>query len=274
MIYEEFTWKNAEKIDIFACGWRPDSYQKAVVVLVHGLGEHSGRYQHVGEFLCEHGYALFGLDLPGHGKSGGIRGHADFDSILLDIDHLIATVKARFPAAPIILYGHSMGGTLALYYLYHRKPDIKGSVVTSPGLRTGFKVPPIKLALARMMNRWMPTLVMANGLDQAQLARDPSVRQKYAEDPLVHDRISARLGWNLISKGEELLGLAGSFPSMSILMMVGTEDRLVSPQAVYEFAERYRGDLTLKKWEGFLHETHNEIGKEAVLNTMVEWMSA
>lgn len=273
MSHTEFNWQNANGQRIFAQAWKPDGETRGAVVLVHGLGEHTGRYQHVAETLNAAGYALTGFDLPGHGRSEGTRGHASYNEILLDIDRLLADVKQRYPTQPCFLYGHSLGGALVLYYALKRRPTtLAGVIATSPGLAVNTPVPAAKRLLAKVMSRLYPAFTMNNGLDWNYLSRDPSVAQRYKSDPLVHDRISARLGWDLLSLGPVMQAHAAEFP-VPLLLVQGSADRLVSPAATAAFAKAVPADkLTYKVWEGFYHETHNEPEKQQVLQTMVDWL--
>ncbi len=256
-------------------GWEPDASPRAVVCLVHGLGEHTGRYAHVAATLNDAGYALLGFDLRGHGKSGGPRGHTPtYDALMDDIGRLLDEAAARYPGLPRFLYGHSLGGNLVLNYALRRKPTIAGVVATSPGLRVTNPLPPLQVALAKIMNRLYPGVQMANGLALDGLARDPEVIRAYTSDPLVHDRISVRLATGMLDAGEWAIAHAPEF-TLPLLLVHGTKDALTSAKASEEFAAKAPGDkCTLKLWEGFYHETHNEPEKAEVLAYMVNWLNA
>ncbi|MRS02912.1 alpha/beta fold hydrolase, partial [bacterium] len=123
----EFSWSTPYQLPIYACDFKPDTPAKAAIVLVHGIGEHIGRYEHVARMFTDHGYAMIGADLVGHGKSGGQRGHVDsYDDFLDIIDWMLGEASARYPDLPRFLYGHSLGGNLVLYYTEKRKPKIAG----------------------------------------------------------------------------------------------------------------------------------------------------
>lgn len=274
----EFAWLNRDGRKIFAQYWQPEGKTRGNVVLVHGLGEHSGRYRHIADAFTRAGYALFAMDLPGHGRSEGPRGFASFDEIMLDIDRLRTEASSRNPGPdgtilPQFLYGHSMGGAVILYYTLKRRPDVLGVISSSPGLAPGFKVPGAKVLLAKLMARLMPSFAMANGLDRQNLSRDPQVVADYGSDPLVHDRISALLGLDVLTRGEWITDSAGEFP-VPLLLVQGSLDHLVSPEATARFAQVVPPDrLTYKVWEGFYHETHNEPEKQMVVQFMLDWMA-
>lgn len=251
--------------------WEPDGEPKAVVCLVHGLGEHCGRYAHVAAALNDAGYAVLASDERGHGRSEGKRGHIpSYDALMDDISLLLTQAAERYPGKPRFLYGHSLGGNEVLNYALRRRPDVAGVVSTSPGLRPGFKPPALQLAAGRLMNRLWPAFTMPNSLEVDAFCRDPAVIAAYQADPLNHDRLSARLGIGLLEAGEWALAHAAEFP-VPLLLMHGTTDRLTSPAASVEFASR-APNCTLQLWEGFYHETHNDPEKDQVIAFMVRWL--
>ncbi|HRI56124.1 MAG TPA: lysophospholipase, partial [Anaerolineae bacterium] len=183
---------------------------------------------------------------------------------------VLAQAEQRFPGKPRFLYGHSLGGNEVLNYALRRRPDLAGVVSTSPGLRTAFQPPALQLAAGRLMNRIWPAFTMPNGLELAAISRDPAVVAAYQADPLVHDRLSARLGMSLLESGEWAIAHAAEFP-LPLLLMHGTADRLTSAPASQQFAAQ-APNCTLKLWEGLYHETHNEPEKEEVIGFVVDWL--
>jgi alpha-beta hydrolase superfamily lysophospholipase len=271
---QEFAWQTSDNLKIFAQVWQPEKNVRAVIALVHGLGEHCNRYNHLAEFYNQQGIAVISFDLRGHGRSEGQRGHApSYDVICDDIQHLLDETAKRFPEKPIFLYGHSLGGSLVLYFALKRRPAIKGVIVTSPGLETANPVSGAKLVMGRIMNVIFPTFSMANDLDRSGLSRDPEVAKAYNADPLVHGVISARLGMELLDKGQYAIAHAAEFP-LPLLLMVGTADRLVNPAASAAFAEKAPKTTTFKMWEGHYHELHNEPDKQDVFDYELGWVDA
>ncbi len=290
MSHIEFTKQSPDNLAFYFQGWQPDTTPRGVVCLVHGLGEHTGRYAHVAAALNAAGYAVLGFDLRGHGKSGGPRGHTPtYDTLMDDIGRLLDEAAARYPGLPRFLYGHSLGGNLVLNYaLRHycsgqplrRQPPLSGTeqsrrvagvVATSPAIRVAAPLPAVQVALARVMNKLQPGMQMANGLALDGLARDPAVIRAYTSDPLVHNKISVRLALGMLQAGEWALEHAAEFP-LPLLLVHGTADKLTSAPASQQFAAKVRGDCTLKLWEGFYHETHNEPEQGEVLGFMVDWL--
>lgn len=273
MQHSEYFWTTRDNVKIYGQEWKPEGTQKAAIALVHGLGEHSGRYEHVAEAFTTAGYSLTAFDLRGHGKSEGVRGHAASYAVLMeDITHNIDLAKEHFPGLPVFLYGHSLGGNLSLYYCLTQKPQLKGAIVTSPGLATATPVPPVKLALGKMLYNLMPSMQMDNGLLRSGLSRDPEVEKKYSTDPLVHPKISARLAMDLINAGKFIVDHAAEFP-IPLLLMQGTGDYIVNPPMTKTFANAVPlSKITYKEWDGMFHELHNEPEKAKVIKTMTDWL--
>lgn len=270
----DFSWKNEAGLNLVGREWLPDAEPQAVVALVHGLGEHCGRYQHVAEAFAQAGYAMIAFDTQGHGKSDGVRGHfLSYDSVMRDITHLLEEAKSRHPGKPLFLYGHSLGGNLVLYYLLKRRPQLTGAIVTSPGLGVG-KVPAVKLFLGKILYALAPAVQMDNGLDVNGLSRDPEVAKQYLSDPLVHPKISARLALDLINSGQWIVDNAAQFPSVPLLLLQGSADRLVSPAMTDLFAKNApAAQLTYKVFEGHYHELHNEPDKADIIDLMSRWIA-
>jgi alpha-beta hydrolase superfamily lysophospholipase len=275
MKQNEFTWKTNDGLNIQAVEWIPEVKIKAVVALVHGVGEHALRYQYVAQKFTDAGYLLSGFDLRGHGRSEGPRGHApSYDALMDDINKSIDEATTKHPGLPLFLYGHSLGGNLVLYFSITRKADVKGAIVTSPGLGTAEPVKGATLALGKIMYKLMPTFKINNGLDRSGLARDPEVERKYSSDPLVHPFISARLGLDFLESGQFILNNADKI-HWPLLVMQGSADRLVSPDLTRQFAGRAPKELvTYKEWEGYYHELHNEPEKDQVIQVMLDWLTA
>ena len=267
-----FQIKTIDELTLRGRGWAPGAEAKAVVCLVHGLGEHCGRYAHVAEAFNRAGYALMTCDLRGHGKSEGKRGHAaNYTALMDDIFQLLETAKEQYPDLPVFLYGHSLGGNLAIHYALRRLPKLAGIVATAPLFRPAAKPPAWKMALLRAMVGVWPSLSISSALEMAALSRDSKVVQAYRNDPLTHDWISARLAVDMLRYGKWNMMHAADLPS-PLLLMHGTADRITSPTASREFALRADAACTLKMWDGLYHELHNEPEQNQVLDYMLEWV--
>jgi len=275
MKHQELGWKSRDGIDLFAQVWEPPVVSpRAVVCLVHGLGEHSSRYAHVAEAFGKEGFILLGFDQRGHGRSGGARGHvSSIDDFMNDIDLLLEQAKNRYPGLPVILYGHSLGGILVLHHGLTRKPNVKGVIATSSGLHTALEKQPVKIFMAKLLGSLMPATALASGLDTKGLSRDESVRQAYLNDPLVHDKISLGFGKIMLGVTKWTLENAGNF-SLPLLLLHGKNDEIAYPSSSTEFAAALKDRCTLVLWDGAYHELHNELEKLEVFKTITMWMNA
>ncbi|MCZ2126761.1 MAG: alpha/beta hydrolase [Anaerolineales bacterium] len=272
---QEISWKADNGLDIFAQVWQADdAAPRGVVCLTHGLGEHSSRYAHVAEAFVNDGYAFCAFDLPGHGRSGGARGHiSSIEDFLQNIDRLLAEAKKRYPDLPIVLYGHSLGGILVLNYALKRKPNVKGVIATSSGLRTALEEQPLKIFMAKLLGSLAPTVTLPSGLEVEAISRDEAVVQAYKSDPLVHDKMSLGFGKIMLGVIQWTLANVSEFP-LPLLLMHGKSDRIAYPSGSIEVAEALGQRATLVLWEGGYHELHNDLQKEEVLKTMLDWANA
>ena len=201
---------------------------KGVVVLVHGFGEHSGRYiSNVIPCLVSSSLAVVTYDNVGHGKSSGKRGHCPSYEALLDIlNEAIEKAVEVYPNVPIFLYGHSMGGNLVLNYAMRRKTKIKGIVATSPYLRLAFQPPKWKMLLGKFMLKIMPSITLPSGLDPNGISRIPEEVEKYKNDPLVHDQVSPMFSFPIMDAGEWAIENASKL-SIETLLTHGTADQII-----------------------------------------------
>jgi len=270
---ESFEWQTDDGATIYASKWLVEEKPEAIIVMVHGLGEHIGRYKHVANFFNKHQIAFYGFDHRGHGKSSGKRGHIPGNNFVIsDINKIIDIAKNENPDTPIFLYGHSMGGSMVLFYSLKSHPDVNGVICTSPGLGAGEPIPPPKLFLAKILKTLAPSMTLDNGLDVNNLSHNPQVIKDYKEDPLVHPMISARLAMDIFSNGDYVIENAAKW-SIPLLLMVGTEDHIVSQEKIHLFVDKApKNLLTFKEFSGLYHEIHNEYENEQVFNFIMEWI--
>ncbi|HBY57022.1 MAG TPA: lysophospholipase [Candidatus Atribacteria bacterium] len=272
MKHSEFKFKTFDGLSLFGQNWQPENHPKAVICLVHGLGEHSGRYVPIANSLTQVGYVLVSFDLRGHGKSSGPRGHTpSYEALIQDISSLLEVSNKKFSKLPFFLYGHSLGGNLVLNYVLRRKPYLKGVITTAPWLRLAFEPPIFKIILGKITNYTWPSFSQKSGLDTKALSRDPKVVYTYENDPLVHDRISARMFISTFQAGQWVLEHASEF-SLPLLLMLGGADKIISVKASKEFADKISEKCTFKIWDGLYHEIHNEPEKEEVFKFLIDWL--
>ena len=243
----------------------------AVILLIHGLGEHSGRYIEWARRFTSGGVAFRAFDLPGHGRSGGRRGTMPgFDKLFSIIDNLTGEIRDEMPGVPLFLYGHSLGGGLALNYILNRKPVIKGAVITSPWVKLTEAPPKIKLLFASLAKKLLPGMTQPSGLKTRYLSHDPEVVKAYENDPLVHGMISAGLFASVTEAAAETLGHASEI-TIPLLLAHGRDDMITSPAGSMEVAAA-APDALLKLWDGAYHELHNDMVKDEHFDFIMEWI--
>lgn len=250
----------------------PGENTKAVIIFVHGLGEHIRRYQYWAGLFKQEGIGFVGVDLPGHGRSDGRRGNISNYSLpeeMLDI--LLSSCKQTFPGCPVYIYGHSLGGGIVLDYLLRRTPKIRGAIVTSPWLRLTFRPPKGKVMIAGIMKYLIPGLVQDSGLDVTHISHDRNVVELYSNDPLIHGKISLSLFTGAMNAAKYSLNHAAEL-KIPTLLLHGSDDLLTSPEGSREFAGK-SNMVELKIWEGGYHELHNEAFKEEVFRYILNWIN-
>ncbi|MCB2202870.1 lysophospholipase [bacterium] len=269
-----FNFTASDNLSLFGRVWQSElTPVKGVVNLVHGLGEHSGRYAHIAEALTKAGYHFIAFDLRGHGLSKGKRGHTpNYDQLLDDVSLFLEKSKQIVNAdLPNFLYGHSLGGGIVINYGLRRENTLKGVIATDPALELAFKPSGVKLWLGRLMANLAPKFSLDNELETDALSRDAAIVKAYTDDALVHRRISAKLVTELLDSGEYALEHAADW-DMPLLLMHGTADRISSGEASRVFAENAKSGVTLRLWDGYYHEIHNDIGKADVIAAMIDWL--
>lgn len=257
--------------------WWPHPAPKAAVVLVHGIGEHSGRYAHVATHLMLHGYAVFAFDLRGHGRSEGEpRAYVEsYDDYVADLGRFLEHVRAETGSLPLFLMGHSLGGGIAAYYVVtHGTDGLAGLVLSSAALKIPENLSPVLQKMAGFLSKRVPKLPLLK-LDTAHLSRDPAVGRAYTEDPLVYTGgVRARVGAEVLRVAGLIQRHADAF-TLPLYLFHGTADTLTDPDGSRLLYERAPAeDKTLKLYDGLLHETMNEPEREEVLADLTGWLDA
>jgi len=253
----------------------PENERKAVVLLVHGLGEHSSRYEHVAKFLTSNGIGLETFDLRGHGKSDGRRAYINsFDEHLRDLDIFYKRVKERHPGTPVFLYGHSMGATIATLYVITRKTEFQGLLLSGILIKMGDDISPLLIKMSSIIGTYAPRMKTTK-LDSASISRDPRIVKNYDEDPLNYRAgIPARTGLELITAMNRIQAQMETI-TLPILIMHGSGDKMTDPggsQELYDAASSK--DKTIKLYNGFYHEIHNDPEKQQVFKDIEDWISS
>jgi len=239
---------------------------------VHGIGEHGGRYVHVGEFFAGKGLRVESADLRGHGQSQGSRGHIDrWSQYRGDLAMLIGCVRRDCPTLPIFLYGHSLGGLICLEYCLHSHALVAGLICSSPAIGD-VGIPAVLWNIARLLGRIAPRFRMKTRLDMDGLSRDPSIAAAMREDPLSHTLGSVRLGTEVESAVARVWRNAGNL-RVPFLLLLGGADHLVFPQRSREYFGRVPdGRKELHEYPGAYHELHNDIIRQQVLEDVYQWI--
>jgi alpha-beta hydrolase superfamily lysophospholipase len=269
-----FELRAADGVSLSARAWLP-SPPRAVVAVVHGIAEHSGRYAFIAERANQRGLGVVSADLRGHGRSPGDRSYVErFDDYLLDVDALLAKAHEFAAGRPVFLMGHSMGGAIALRWLAQRGQPVAGLILSSAALRIGGDVPRLLVALAPLLSRWLPHL-RGTRFDPAVISRDPAAVAAYVNDPLVSLQAPpARTGAELLRAMEANRGAAARL-TLPVYLFHGDADRLTDPAGSRDIHELWGGpDRTLRLWPGSRHETFNDLDREAVVAELLEWVLA
>jgi len=267
-----FTLTTSDNLQLNGASFSPAGEIKAVIVLIHGMGEHFGRYKHVVDFFISIGYAVIGMDYRGHGTSQGKKGHIlSYNQLMDDTDLLVKKAHELFDGLPLIMYGHSLGGNIAANYVLRRQPALKGLIITAPYFKLAFDPPAWKVAMSKIMAKILPALTLPTGLELAALSRDQSVVDAYKNDPLVHDKISSTFFINVHPAGLYPIEHAEELKTKT-LAMHGLADRITSYQGTTAFAQKNPQMIELKLWDGLYHEIHNEKEKQQVFDYIAGWL--
>lgn len=269
---QQFTVHGAGDVELFAQCWLPASSPHGLVVLVHGFGEHSDRYCHLVDALIDGGYTVYGFDHRGHGRSPGKRGHTDrFSDFIEDVQRVVSRSKIDYPDLPLFLFGHSVGGLVALHYALLHPQRLAGVIASAPLLAKP-NISPLVLTIAGLLSRFAPTFALDTRLDPSTISRDPAEVQRYKSDPLVHSKTSARAGAEGMAALEWVQAHAGKL-RVPLLLYHGAGDRLVPLEGSRNFfANAGSVDKTFHELPGVFHESHNDLEREALFQIIVAWL--
>ena len=272
-IIEKVAHRNGETIATYEWQLHAGQKSRGLALLVHGLGEHMGRYAHVANYLNQWGFAVKGYDHFGHGLSTGARGGLMSENQLIDdLDAMIVQIRKSIPASEkLILVGHSMGGGIAGRYVSLHPDKVSALVMSSPALDGGLNA--IQKLLLLTLPKIAPNLRVGNGLNPRFVSHDDSVVAAYTSDPLVHDRISARLGKFIVDSAAEVIAMAPSWKVPTLLMFAG-QDKLVSPAGSRAFAAKAPACVHSVCFEHMYHEIFNEPNQAEVFNQLKTWLDA
>ena len=275
MEHTEGIFRGHKNLNLYYQRWLPARNPRAILLIVHGLAEHSGRYTNLVNYFVPRGYAVCGLDHRGHGKSEGLRGYVErFSDYIDDLKTFVDIVRGEHGDTKIFLVGHSVGGTIATAYSVNHQHELAGLILSAPTLKVGSSVSRVDIAMARVLSTLLPKIGIAV-IDASTISRDEAVVDAYVNDPLVYrGKIRARLGAELVDTIERKLPSQMPKINLPILIMHATDDLLSNPEGspmLYELVSSK--DKTLKRYEGFYHEIFNEPEHKQVLADMEAWLA-
>jgi alpha-beta hydrolase superfamily lysophospholipase len=266
--------KGQGNLNLFYQGYLPTESPIAVLLIIHGLAEHIGRYMNIVDYFVPRGYAIYGFDQRGHGQSEGMRGYVErFSYYIDDTKAFFDMVHGEHPSKSFFILGHSVGGLIATTYSLNYSNELDGLILSGVTIKPGESLSPVKIMLARLFSKVIPK-VGIDVIDASAISQDQAVIKEYINDPLVYrGKISSRLGAELI-KAMQVLTNHISNIQLPILIMSGSVDRLSNPEGSRFLYNRISSiDKTIKFYDGFYHEIFNEPRRNQVFNDMENWLN-
>jgi alpha-beta hydrolase superfamily lysophospholipase len=260
---------------LHALRW-PAERPRAALLLSHGLGEHAGRYAALARDLAPRGIEVHALDHRGHGRSGGARAYVQrFSQYVDDFEAFRRHVAVELPAGrPVFLLGHSLGGLIALRWLEaHRGEGVRGAILSAPLLGIAKEAARWKVALSGVLSKLLPRLPLGNEIDPAELSGDPAYVRSYREDPLVHARITPRLYTEMVRAMGDAVAEKDRL-ALPLLFLVPGADTIVREEETLRLAESLPGDVTIRRYPGFRHESLNEVERARPVGDLIDWVEA
>ena len=275
MNHQEGFFEGVRNTRIYHQCWLPESDPKAVLMIVHGLGEHSGRYLNVVNHFVPMGFAVYGMDHPGHGKSDGTRKYVDrFEDFIENVKAYFDRIQGWQVDKPIFLVGHSLGGLIGAVYLLDHQAGLKGAILSGPSVKIPDNISPITVFIGKMLVALMPKLGLLKTAPEG-VSRDPAVVQAYIDDPLVSKRkTTARLAAEILKAMQRVSREAGRI-TLPILILQGGADWIVDPAGAKMLYDSVSSaDKEIKIYDGLYHEVYNEPEHPKVLQDVEQWIGA
>jgi alpha-beta hydrolase superfamily lysophospholipase len=265
MVNQHFENIISNKKNIFIRSWPSNNDPTYNIIIIHGLGEHSGRYKEFASFFIKKNIGVFSFDLIGHGKSDGLKGHiSNMKDFTDSIEEVLIEIRKRFINTPIIIFGHSLGGCLALNYLIERKSkEISLAIISSAWIETKIQIPKYLLIIQRIIHTLFPKIRLSNRLDTKDLSKDIKIVDKYKNDPLVHDRISLNL-LSEINKTIKKIKNKDYNIEIPVLIIHGKKDKIISYKGS-ELINKKINNSKLKLYDNVYHEPHNDNERKEIL---------
>jgi acylglycerol lipase len=275
-VHQEFGFAGADGVPLFAQSWAPsDGRERAALIVVHGLKDHSSRYAALADEAVKHGIAVYAFDLRGHGRSAGDRVTiGSFDDYLNDLDAFFAKVRAAEPNKPVFLFGHSMGGCIATLYTLLKHPQLAGLLLSGPAIEPTDDVPGVLIGATHVLGTITPGAKVFD-LPNENFSRDPAVVAAMSKDPLVtQGKAPARTAAELLNAMSEIRDHWGEL-DVPLLAMHGSLDKLTNPNGSRDLVQHAKTtDKTFKLYEGLYHDLLHEPEKAQVTADLIGWLEA
>jgi acylglycerol lipase len=275
MKHNEGTFIGVRGYKNFYNSWLPEKEEKAILLVVHGLGEHGGRYMNVVNEFVPAGYGVYAIDHVGHGNSDGTRMFVNkFDDYTIPLKKFYDIVRKNHPEKPIFIVGHSLGGLISAIHLLKYQTDFAGAILSGPAIKISDDISPGIIAVGKILSNILPKVGIL-GVVVEDICRDPEVVQAYVDDPLVYKgKTTARLAAEML-KAIQVIGERGSEIKLPILILQGSEDKLVEPSGAQMLFDLVSSeDKKVKIYDGYYHDIFNEPEYKGVLNDAKEWIEA
>ena len=279
MIHQEGHFKSTDATNLYYQSWMQSRDSKpdhdGIIAIVHGSGEHSGRYANVVNHFSELGYKLYAFDFRGHGKSAGRPGHVQaWQEYRDDLDCYLHLIEEENPGKPVFLYGHSMGGQIVLDYLTSGKHRAVAAVVCSAPAINPPPTSPLLIFVGKILTFIWPTISLNNGLDVNDISRDAAVIKAYVEDPLVSAKITARFAAEFLACIDRVQANADKI-DVPLFLFHGSADRIIPMQGTESFYSKVVfADKKLEIYQGGFHEPHNDLQQQEVFRDIEKWLDS
>jgi len=270
--YHQYFIESSDSTKLFLRSWE-SAKPKAVIAIVHGIGEHGFRYDNWAKMFVDKGFSVYTVDYRGHGRAEGKRGFVNsFDDLLNDVDAYLKHVSDKHPSVPLVLYGHSLGGNIVINYTLQRENIHNLLIATSPWLDLYSPLPKPLLAIAKLLHKVFPNLIMNSTIKAKILSHDKQVVKDYEDDEYVHPKVSLNLLFGGIENAQYACNNANEI-KVPMLLMHGTEDKATLFAASKRFANSNTTNVSFIEWKGLYHELHNEFEKEEVFESIISWLN-
>jgi len=270
----EHTFQNSRNLRIHYLHWHSPKTPVGIINIAHGIGEHIGRYHHLGTFFAEQGFEVYGVDHQGHGKSEGKRGHVNsIKDFADDMEQLYTMVKPMNPI-PYFILGHSMGGLISCAYMLNYADHLTGAILSAPALQVKMPVSSAKKKLAILMSKIAPSVTMKNEIDPVLLSRNKTNVQNYVNDPLVHPYVSMSLARDLLTFGDTCLENIPNYKT-PVLLLFGDQDEIVDIYGTKTmFDQLSNPNKKMIIFNDMYHEIFNEDDHQLVFDAILDWVKS